>query len=260
MKPAPTSGVIMSWRSRPVSMPSTQRRSLATSKAPSSVATSARTPAGLCAPSIDDERVARDNLHASGHSRAREGGGHDVVTERTSEKGLRRDDGGRGVDSLMNAVKRHEHLLVLGVGRAQGDGPTAESEFVLVEDELFTEQPQRRIEFARLLLGDLHDDRVGGRHTLIASARKMPTLSDAMAPTVGPSTAVWSRSTFVRTATSESMTLVESHVPPEADFDDADVDAFVREVQKRPDGQEFEAREDDAGHRLDVREPLEQRR
>ncbi len=42
----------------------------------------------------------------------------------------------------------------------------------------------------------------------------MPTLSDAMALTVGPSTAVWSRSTLVRTATSESMTLVESHVPP----------------------------------------------
>ncbi len=51
VKPSSTKGVTMSSMSRPVSIPTTQRRAPWTKKAPSRVAHKARTPAGLCAPS-----------------------------------------------------------------------------------------------------------------------------------------------------------------------------------------------------------------
>ena len=88
------------------------------------------------------------------------------------------------------------------------------------------------------------------------SARKMPTLSLAIAAIVGPSTAVWSRSTLVSTVTTPSMTLVESHVPPMPTSMTATSTPSSEKCRNAAAVKQFEPGEGDAAHRLHVGQTL----
>jgi hypothetical protein len=151
----------MSSMSRPLNMPSTHRRSPATWNAPSSVATSAFTPAGLCAPSttiigLREMSSMRPGIRAFANVDVTR-----LLAESSTEERFGRDDGRRGVHALVDAVQRDQDSRRTREGRAQRDRATAERQFVLFEREGSPSSHSVGAEFVGASLGDLHDDGVG---------------------------------------------------------------------------------------------------